>query len=46
MIALALASGVAPSVWAEEGERAIITAYDLLKRQDKPDDDNGVRYSG
>jgi hypothetical protein len=32
LIDLALASGIAPSVWADEDERTIATAIDLLKR--------------
>lgn len=28
---LALESGIAPSVWAQEGEQVIVTALDLLK---------------
>jgi hypothetical protein len=28
---LALESGIAPSVWAQEGEQAIVTALELLK---------------
>jgi hypothetical protein len=35
VIALALASGIAPSVWAEEGERAIITAFHLMEDRDR-----------
>jgi hypothetical protein len=27
---LAVHTGIAPSVWAEEGEQAIVTAVDLL----------------
>ena len=34
-VALALASGVAPSIWAEEGIRAIATAQELLERARK-----------
>lgn len=30
MIALAIATGIAPSVWMDEGEQAIVTALDLL----------------
>lgn len=49
---LALASGIAPSVWAEEGERAIATALELLKpkgkgaNQDKDEDDKEPQMSG
>jgi hypothetical protein len=42
VIALALATGIAPSVWADEGEQAIVTAMDMLEkqaRQGKHDDD-------
>lgn len=35
MIALAVATGIAPSVWAEEGEQAIVTAIDLLEKQNE-----------
>ena len=31
MVALAIHTGIAPSVWAEEGTRAIATAFDLLE---------------
>lgn len=40
---LALASGIAPSVWAAEGDQAIATALELLKpkqdNEDEQDDD-------
>ncbi len=32
---LALRTGIAPMVWAEEGERAIATALELLAEADK-----------
>lgn len=47
MIWLALASGIAPSVWAEEGERAIVTAIDLLERdRERRDHQGGPQTSG
>jgi hypothetical protein len=33
VIALALHTGIAPTVWAAEGWRAIVTAYDLLQEE-------------
>lgn len=33
MIALAIETGISPSVWADEGERAIVTAYDLIEKR-------------
>ena len=41
---LAIATGIAPGVWAEEGERAIVTALELLKK--KPADGDGRQLSG
>lgn len=42
---LAVRTGIAPSVWAAEGEQAIVTALELLKR--KPaDDDDGRQLAG
>ncbi|MGH3099020.1 MAG: hypothetical protein ACRDMV_23785 [Streptosporangiales bacterium] len=35
MIDLALATGIPPSVWAAEGQRAILTAYQLLEDREK-----------
>lgn len=45
---LALATGIPPSVWADEGEQAIVTAIDLLKRKGKgtDEDDEGPQMSG
>jgi len=37
LVVLALASGIAPSVWADEGDRAIATAFHLLLRQQHAD---------
>lgn len=31
-VALAVATGIAPTVWADEGEQAMVTAIELLKR--------------
>lgn len=33
MVALALATNIAPSVWAEQTDEAIVTALDLLEEQ-------------
>lgn len=33
---LALRTGIAPSVWAEEGERAIVTAVALINGEAEP----------
>lgn len=48
MIALALASGIAPSVWADEGEQAIVTAIELLEQQRNRTEggDDGPQMSG
>lgn len=40
MIALAVETGIPPSVWAEEGEQAIATAYDLLEQKHKAQQQN------
>lgn len=34
-MALALASGIAPSVWAAEGEQAIWTAWELIEEANR-----------
>lgn len=34
-MALAAATGIAPSVWAAEGQRAIVTAVELLEKASK-----------
>lgn len=40
-------TGIAPSVWAEEGERAIVTAVELLNGDPTTDgDDGGPQMSG
>lgn len=41
MIALAVATGIPPTVWAEEGERSIATAIDLLERERQRQEDGG-----
>ncbi|MFI6160394.1 hypothetical protein ACIA59_10640 [Micromonospora haikouensis] len=44
---MALHSGIPPSVWAEEGERAIVTACDLIaKGQRARPDRDGPQMSG
>lgn len=35
MIALAIETGIPPSVWADEGEQAIVTAFDLIEQKHK-----------
>lgn len=35
-MALAVATGVPPGVWIEEGARAIATASELLRERDRP----------
>lgn len=35
MIALAVATGIPPNVWAEEGARSIVTATHLLEEQNR-----------
>jgi hypothetical protein len=32
-------TGIAPSVWAAEGERAVVTAVELINRGDRGQDD-------
>ncbi|MEC3975086.1 hypothetical protein [Amycolatopsis sp. H20-H5] len=55
MIALAVATGIAPSVWADEGAKAITTASKILEQQEKQANGNhrtpsepgqGSPYSG
>jgi hypothetical protein len=43
-IALAVATGIAPDVWAEQGWRTIITASELLSK--KKDDEDDRQMSG
>jgi len=46
---LAIRTGIAPSVWADEGERAIVTAFDLIDRADRIGrrrDPDGPQMSG
>lgn len=38
-IALAIRTGIPPGVWAEEGERAIVTALELLNPTERGPDD-------
>lgn len=42
---LAIRTGIAPSVWADEGSRAIFTALEVL-RGEEPDDPDGPMMSG
>lgn len=35
VVALAVATGIAPSVWAAEGDQAILTAIKILNEQAK-----------
>lgn len=35
LVFLALRSGIAPSVWADEGEAAIVTAFELLEEEQR-----------
>lgn len=37
VIALALRTGIAPSVWLAEGEEAVITAFELLAAESEED---------
>ena len=51
LIQLACATGIPPGVWAAEGERAIVTAVELLtpKRKGHTEDDeedDGPQMSG
>lgn len=39
MIELAIQTGIAPAAWLEAGERAIHTAFEVLRGQDAPDPD-------
>lgn len=43
---LAMRTGIAPSVWAQEGERAIVTAIALINGEAEPSGDAGAQYSG
>ena len=36
LIHLAMTTGIPPSVWESEGDRAIITALELLEQKDEP----------
>lgn len=48
MIGLAVVTGIAPSVWADEGLAAIATAEELIDEvygKDKPEGD-GLQMSG
>lgn len=44
-MALAIRTGIAPSVWADEGLRAIETAVALLNEQDQPERSNEIDLS-
>lgn len=48
MIALAVNTGIAPAVWEAEGERAIVTALEILYGSQRPDDgdDEAPQMSG
>lgn len=47
LVALAIRTGIAPSVWAAEGERVIDTAIDLLRGSQPADrDTDGRQMSG
>lgn len=46
MIELAIATGIPPSVWADEGERAIATAVELLRATPGTVDGDGPQMSG
>lgn len=35
LVALALKTGIPPSVWAHEGEQAIVTAVELLEQEEE-----------
>ena len=37
MIWLAIHTGIPPATWAAEGERAVVTAMDLLTKRDSGD---------
>lgn len=44
-IALAVATGISPDVWADQGWRAIVTATELLSKK-TADDEDGRQMSG
>lgn len=47
MIELALATGISPREWAEEGARSIVTAVALIEERNKPATaPDGIQYSG
>jgi hypothetical protein len=46
LVALAVRTGIPPSVWAEEGEQAIVTALHLLNGGDHDDGRDGPQMSG
>jgi hypothetical protein len=45
-VALAIRTGIPPSVWADEGPRAIATAFELIEESNRPADQAGVIASG
>jgi hypothetical protein len=45
-VALAVATGIDPGIWADQGWRSIITAVDLLRKRDEKEDPEGRQMSG
>jgi hypothetical protein len=45
-VQLAIRTGIAPSAWAEEGERAIVTAVALINGEAEAPGGGGPQYSG